>query len=65
MITYIPGWTKVRCDGGCNYAAVFAGKLTAGKAAARVRKQGWKVTDTGHLCGRCWVGHHGDGKAAL
>lgn len=56
--------TVVRCDK-CRFKAVLSGVPGIQEIKRELKRQGWKVTDTGHYCGRCWGGHHGDGSAAL
>ena len=65
MITYIPGLTVVRCDKCREYKAVLSGAPGKREIQRELKRQGWKVTENGHYCGRCVDGSLRDGKAAL
>ena len=37
----------------CRCKALFNGELADKRVVAKIKKQGWKVTEDGHMCGRC------------
>lgn len=52
MIYHDNGKTIARCEK-CRCKALFDGELADKRVVAKIKKQGWKMTDTGHYCGRC------------
>lgn len=57
--------TVVRCDRCREYKAVLSGAPGKREIQRELKRQGWKVTEDGHMCGRCKVEHNGNGSAAL
>ena len=52
MIYHDNGKTIARCEK-CRCKALFNGELADKRVVAKIKKQGWKVTEDGHMCGRC------------